>query len=227
MQKEYMVGQIKLECLMIYIESKKRKLENIIKKYPNAIILDITSKASEALVRLSPFYPYGDIPVPFSDGVFASSVEAVWQGLKVFEHEGIDVSVFSNSTMEGVKRTIRKHGNILGHQKGVNSNEILDYKTAKHQIYIPTYKWMLEHKCLNLIAQLRDLTQSNDVVLLDYNTCTDVDSTDRPLSHAFLAKAYVEKIYPYCDAISDILEIAQTDLRQYNLNKDTQLNLLF
>ena len=35
--------------------------------------------------KLSPFYPHGGIPVPFSEGVTATCVEAVWQGLKVFE----------------------------------------------------------------------------------------------------------------------------------------------
>ena len=48
-------------------------------------ILDLTSKAAEPWVRFSPFYPHGDIPVPFSAGRTAQSVEGIWQGLKVFE----------------------------------------------------------------------------------------------------------------------------------------------
>ena len=48
---------------MIIIESKRKKLENILKKYPGAIIADVTSQAKDGLVRLSPFYPHGDIPV--------------------------------------------------------------------------------------------------------------------------------------------------------------------
>jgi hypothetical protein len=202
---------------MISILSHKCKLENIQKKHPNVIILDITSKASKELVRLSPFYPYGDIPVPFSDGILASCVEAVWQGLKVFEDEGIDTSTFNNNTMDGIKRTTRKHGKIIGHQKGVNNVSILNYQTAKHLIYIPTYKWMIEHKCLDLIAGLRKLARNNDIVLLDYNTCIDVDNTKKPLSHAFLVKAYVEKIYPYEDAISEITEKDQIDLKNITL----------
>ena len=39
---------------------------------------------------MSPFYPHGDIPVPFSQGYTAACVEAVWQGLKVFEDEDVD-----------------------------------------------------------------------------------------------------------------------------------------
>ena len=66
---------------MIKIVSKRSKQENILKKYPNAIIADVTSQAKDGLVKLSPFYPHGGIPVPFSDGMTATCVEAVWQGL--------------------------------------------------------------------------------------------------------------------------------------------------
>ena len=53
---------------MIVIESKRRKRENILKEYPNVVIADVTSQATDGLVRLSPFYPHGGIPVPFSEG---------------------------------------------------------------------------------------------------------------------------------------------------------------
>ena len=93
---------------MIIIESKRKKLENILKKYPDALIVDVTSKATDGLVKLSPFYPHGDIPVPFSQGYTATCVEAVWQGLKVFEDEDVDVKLFHNDTMKDIKRTVRK-----------------------------------------------------------------------------------------------------------------------
>ena len=79
---------------MIIIESKRKKQENILKKYPGAVIVDVTSKATDGLVKLSQFYPYVDIPVPFSQGYTATCVEAVWQGLKVFEDEDVDVKLF-------------------------------------------------------------------------------------------------------------------------------------
>ena len=64
---------------MIIIESKRKKPETILKKYPDAILADVTSGAKDGLVKLSPFYPHGGIPVPFSDGYTASCVEAVWR----------------------------------------------------------------------------------------------------------------------------------------------------
>ena len=115
---------------MIIIESKRKKIENILKKYPDAVVADVTSQAKDGLVRLSPFYPHGDIPVPFSEGYTAACVEGVWQGLKVFEDEDIDISMFSNDTMKNIKRTVRKHGRVLGHRKGVHGTEILGYMVA-------------------------------------------------------------------------------------------------
>ena len=184
---------------MITIASKRQKTENILKKYPNAIIADVTSKAKDGLVKLSPFYPHGGIPVPFSDGITAMCVEAVWQGLKVFEGADVDVEMFKNDTMKNVKRTVRKYGKPLGHRKGVSGEELLGYIEARKQIYIPTYRWMLEHKTIEIIERLREASKTKTIVLLDYNTCCDVDDPKKPLSHAFLVKAYAEGLYPYDD----------------------------
>ena len=59
---------------MIIIESKRKKIENILKAYPDAIIADVTSNAKDGLVKLSPFYPHGGIPVPFSTNQLIHSV---------------------------------------------------------------------------------------------------------------------------------------------------------
>ena len=184
---------------MIKIESKRKKIENILKKYPNAIIADVTSQAKDGLVRLSPFYPHGGILVPFSEGYTSTCVEGIWQGLKVFENEDIDISMFLNDTMKGIKRTVRKHGRVLGHRKGVHGTEILGYVEAKHQIYIPAYRWMLEYRAMDIIERLRKASETKTIVLLDYNTCCNVDDETKPLSHAYLVKAYAEGLYPFDD----------------------------
>lgn len=49
---------------MIIIESKRKKPAMVLKKYPDAILADVTSNAKDSLVKLSPFYPHGGIPVP-------------------------------------------------------------------------------------------------------------------------------------------------------------------
>lgn len=182
---------------MIVVESHKKKHENILKKYPDAIIADVTSHAKDALVKLSPFYPHGGIPVPFSEGYTSMSVEAIWQGLKVFESCDIDISLFGNTTMANMKRTARKYGKPLGHRKGVNGTELLGYLEARREIYLPAYKWVLENKVSYIINRLRKASESKTIVLLDYATNCDFDDPSKPLSHAFLVKAYTEGLYPF------------------------------
>lgn len=184
---------------MIVIESKRRKRENILKKYPNAVIADVTSQATDGLVRLSPFYPHGGIPVPFSEGYTAMCVEAIWQGLKVFETADVDVNMFANDTMKNIKRTVRRFGKPLGHRKGVKGTELLGYIEARKQIYLPAYKWVLENKVANIIERLRKASKTKTIVLLDYTTNCDIDNPKTPLSHAFLIKAYAEGLYPFGD----------------------------
>jgi hypothetical protein len=145
------------------------------------------------MCKLSPFYPHGGIPVPFSEGVTSMSVEGIWQGLKVFEAYGIDKSSFRNDTMKDLKRTVRTLGRCLGHQKGVNSTELLGYIEARKQIYVPAYFWMLENKCAKVVETIAKLSKEKAVVLLDYDTNEDINDASKPLSHASLIKAYIEK----------------------------------
>ena len=190
---------------MIVIESKRKKPETIKKAHPNAILADVTCKSKYSELRkLSPFFPWGGIPVSYSPGITATCVEAVWQGLKVFESMDIDEKMFLNDTMRGLKRTTKKYGKVLGHRKGVHGEILLGYLEARKKIYIPTYKWMLEHKAYKTIQYIRHFCDENPdktIVLLDYQTNCDVDNLSKPLSHAFLIKAYVEGTYTYEDVI--------------------------
>lgn len=183
---------------MIYLVNKKSKIENVKRKYPNAYIMDLTSKARDPYVRFSPFYPHGNIPVPFSDGEFSYSVEGIWQGLKVFESEDIDLSKFQTTSMLGLKRTIRTKGKILGHRKGIVGKELLGYLEARMEIYLPTYKFILEHFMFEYIEKLREAHKVKDLVFLDYDTNNIIESS-KPLSHAFLVKSYLEGNYPNWD----------------------------
>ena len=177
---------------MIIIKNKKCKIENILKEYPNAVIFDVTSKGEYK--TLSRFYPHGEIPIPFSGSVTSQSVEGIWQGLKVFEHEGIDFSCFDNKTMKNLKRTVRTHGRCIGHQKGIGSKELLGYLTARRDIYVPSYNWMLENKCQKEIQYFKELLdEGKTIVFLDYDTNENIFDPSKPLSHASLIKSYLLK----------------------------------
>ena len=210
---------------MIIIESKRKKPETILKQYPDAILADVTSGAKDGLVKLSPFYPHGGIPVPFSEGYTATCVEAIWQGLKVFESCDVDVQMFQNDTMKNIKRTVRRFGKPLGHRKGVHGTELLGYIEARKQIYIPTYKWVLENKVAFIIDRLREASKTKTIVLLDYDTNADVENARKPLSHASLIKAYVEGIYPYGEEIVKDKKPVGKSKRKKNKKEDNNLQL--
>ncbi len=205
---------------MLIIESKRKKRENILKKYPDAIIADVTSHAEDDLIKLSPFYPHGGIPVPFSEGVTATCVEAVWQGLKVFESADVDMKMFKNESMKNIKRTVRKFGKPLGHRKGVNGTELLGYIEARKLIYIPTYRWVLEHKVQSIIERLREASQTKTIVLLDYNTNCDVDDPKKPLSHAFLMWVLEHKVQSIIERLREASQTKTIVLLDYNTNCD-------
>jgi len=179
----------------IIVESKRKNISLLLNKYENYVFLDLTSKSDEKWVKFSPFYPHGKIPIPFSIETFGETVEGIWQGLKVFKNYGIDIATFNIKNMKGIKRTARKYGEITGHQKGINSKEILNYLDAKKYIYIPTYKWVLENKLQEEIKELRKILVKNNLVFLDYNVNMELYNY-KPLSHAFLVKLYLENRYP-------------------------------
>lgn len=181
----------------IVVKSRRNSARTLEKNYPNALILDLTSKGIAPWVKFSPFYPIEGVPIPFSEGQAGASVEGIWQGLKVFETEGIDIQKFGIKTMKGLKRTVRKFGQVLGHQKGLDTTELLPYIEARKQIYAPMYLWALENKLQQEVQQLKQLSQEYDtIVLLDYETNGDINDPSKPLSHAFLVKHYLDDNFP-------------------------------
>ncbi|WP_354644206.1 DUF6939 family protein [Kitasatospora camelliae] len=179
----------------IHIASRRRSAASLAAAYPGAQILDVTSRGPEPWVRLSPFYPHGGIPVPFSEGVVGRSVEGIWQALKVFPEAGVDRTKLEVTAMKGLKRTVRRFGPVQGHRAGLDGERLLPYETARRLVYLPSYRWVLEHRVADLVERLRT-AGDGDVVLLDYTTNGDVADPSSPLSHAALVKLFVEGRWP-------------------------------
>ena len=188
----------------IVVETKQQSLENLQEKYPDAIIADVTIEAKSCLRRLSPLYPHGGIPIPNSGYETASCVEAIWQGLKVFENKDIDTGLFRKEDPKEVIRSSQEYGNLLGHRFGTNGLEILNYADAQRRILIPTYRWVLDYKVQDIIIRLRKVSETKTIVLLDYNTNCDSHNHKKPRSYAYLVKAYSEGLFPYEDAFETI-----------------------
>jgi hypothetical protein len=185
-------GVVRLE-----VQSRRASQATIRKQYGDAPLLDLTSRGPEPWLRFSPFYPHGDIPVPYSPGIFSMSVEGIWQGLKVFERADVDPAKFRITSISGIKRSSRSFGKVLGHREGVHGERLLPYLAARRAIYLPAYRWILDHCLGNELVELRRLAETQGaIILLDYETNCDVDDASHPLSHAGLVKLYLEGRWP-------------------------------
>ncbi len=180
----------------LVVRSRRTNLEKLRGQADESIVVDVTSRGPEPWVRFSPFYPHGGIPIPFLSGRTGLSVEGIWQGLKVFEHAGVDPEKWRIETMRGIKRSARRYGRVLGHRAGLDDERLLAYREARYAIYLPCYRWVLENPLADLVEELRRLGDERAVILLDYETNEDVDDLTRPLSHAGLIKRNLEGTWP-------------------------------
>ncbi|MFW6691316.1 DUF6939 family protein [Streptomyces sp. MAR4 CNX-425] len=177
----------------IRVASRRRTAASLAAAFPGAEFVDVTSRTAEPWVRLSPFYPHGGIPVPYDAGVTSESVEGIWQALKVFQDVDVDPARLGITAMKGLKRTVRRYGPVRGHRTGLHGDRLLPYESARRRIYLPAYRWVLEHRVADLVERIRD---KSDVVLLDYTTNGDVADPTSPLSHAALIQRYAEGRWP-------------------------------
>jgi hypothetical protein len=182
--------------MRIAVASRHTSRTKLEAKHPGAALVDLTSRAPEPWVRFSPFYPHGGIPVPLSSGMVGASVEGIWQGLKVFATADVDRSRLEVTSMRGLKRTVRKFGRCLGHRAGFGGDELLGYLAARRAIYLPAYAYVLRERLGDELAQLRTLAEAGPLVLLDYETNTDVEDIRKPLSHAGLVRAWLLDAWP-------------------------------
>ena len=189
----------------IFIAHRKRQAKSLLEEFGAVPVFDVTFAGQDPLFStLSPMYPHGDLPVPFTEGqLSANSLEAIWQGLKVFEHEGarLDQAFLSKSGCKNIKRPASKQrGRILGHQQGNQANKpLLSIIEARAQIYAPTYLWQLEHHCHEALAALRQALEHSDIVLLEAGTASDIRDIFTPMPHSQLLRLYLLDQYPDCD----------------------------
>lgn len=170
--------------LALHVASRRRERASILVERPGALLLDVTARGPEPWVRFSPSFPHGGIPVPLSPGYVAASVAGIWEGLKVFGREDVDPSRFTVTAMRGVRRVAGARGPLAGHRAGVDGDRLLTPRDARHWLFVPAYRWVVEKRLAAELAQLRRLAASRPVVLLDDVTNGDVDDVSRPLSHA-------------------------------------------
>ena len=108
----------------------------------------------------------------------------------MFASEEEDFAKLEITAMKGIKRTVRRLGPPRGHRL---NGRLLGYEEARRLLYLPTYRWMLDNRTPDLIAELRELSGNRTVVLLDYTTNGDVADLSTPLSHAALIAQRIQE----------------------------------
>ena len=126
----------------IFIANRRRQPKSLQEEFGDIPVFDVTFAGGDPLFStLSPMYPHGDLPVPYSERTLtANSLEAIWQGLKVFEHEGarLDAASLGKSGDKNIKRpSTAKRGRVLGHQQGLYTDRpllsLIEAETIKAQ----------------------------------------------------------------------------------------------
>ena len=85
---------------------------------------------------------------------------------------------------------------MRGHRAGIGGKGLLGYITARYEIYLPLYRWVLENRLTAELAEMQRLSEQGEVVLLDYTLNGYVDDPSSPLSHAQLIRCYLETDWP-------------------------------
>ncbi|WP_187368191.1 DUF6939 family protein [Nonomuraea terrae] len=68
-----------MSAVRIHLAGRRRSAASLAREFPGAVVIDVTSRAEQPWVRLSPFYPHGDIPVPGGPGLTGQSLEGICQ----------------------------------------------------------------------------------------------------------------------------------------------------
>lgn len=188
----------------IFIANRRRQPKSLQEEFGDIPVFDVTFAGGDPLLStLSPMYPHGDLPVPYSERTLtANSLEAIWQGLKVFEHEGarLDAVALSKSGDKNIKRpSTAKRGRVLGHQQGLYTDRpLLSLIDARSFIYAPLYRWQLQYHCKDALAHLNKALAQSDIVLLEAGNESDICDVFVPMVHSALLRLFLLGQYPEC-----------------------------
>lgn len=171
------------------------------KNYPSTnLIVDFSKIKSTPFNQLSTYFPWGDIPVPYSPGSMGMSLHSIWEGLKVFELCDVDTK-FIKKNIRAI-RSQNECGKLLGFRRGIDGHCIFEEIEARKRIYIKIYKWILENKAYKIILGLRQFSTNGNLFFIDRCTNCNLEDLSSPISTAFLVKSYIEGTDPYQEIIT-------------------------
>ena len=182
-------------------------------------IYDISSK-STTFSMISPFSKSNiTIPVPGNQNKRSTSVEGIWQGLKIIEGK-IDESLF-RSEEKIVKRKVEDYSET----KFKYGNEEIGSITARKRINIPAYKYYIDNVLPKDYLEnfLRISKAGVNQVFYDVDANDDISDATKPLSHASVLVKFLDEKLSYMRNQKEIMLncIDKYTYRQYQTVVDT------
>ena len=183
----------------IIAADRRRSRISLIEEFGEVMFFDVTIEGDNpVLSRLDPRYPHGDLVVPFTDEKLkAASLEAIVSAFRVCEHEGADLTWLQKSGKEAYRRKPKELGALLGYQRGSFTDKpLLSEIEFRKLVYVPLYKWQLEHHCQEALSILRDAHEKSDIVLLAGGCDRDICDVLSSISYPTLIAQYLLGTYP-------------------------------
>eukprot|EP01095_Lingulamoeba_sp_RSL-Kostka_P012761 TRINITY_DN5100_c0_g1_i1.p1 TRINITY_DN5100_c0_g1~~TRINITY_DN5100_c0_g1_i1.p1 ORF type:complete len:357 (-),score=117.82 TRINITY_DN5100_c0_g1_i1:162-1232(-) len=191
----------------IIIEYKRKNHESIKRIYGNYLMTyDITKGSTSTFSYLSPSYPHKKILIPGTNNKYASSVEGLYEGLKIFENDGIKIKCLINRKSQITKRyETEETGKFIGWRLGIDADEdceiITEEVLARYHLYVKPYLNILKNdpqaqEEINNIKESMKRFPSFKFVLLINNKDFTYDWKDcsAPINHASIIRDYIKGI---------------------------------
>lgn len=170
------------------------KFEFITRPNIGDVIAYDVSSYSKDFSALSPFNNLYNIPHPCNKTLMCASVECIWQGSKVFSTDNPRPDYF---VLFGKKSFMKNKGKKpIGTWTG-GTSVCSDVGEARRTVYIPAYRWTLEHRLKHYVDKLLRIAKENrykTIYLYDVNWNDDVDNP-APYSHAAILVDYLNEKY--------------------------------
>jgi len=191
----------------IVLASRKTPLDDLKNRLGSVEVIDVSPRGH--YWALHPAAPIGDIPVPNSDKLFASSVLGLYRGLRKFENMGISVETLRNENMKILRNPNKATGPIVGYQNGIGSGvELLTELEARFQLFIEPYRKMLDRpKQKEIVDELRSKLKKDptlSLVFVDTSTPNgDWRDVEQEISHCALLRDLMNNKWPSWDDVEE------------------------
>jgi hypothetical protein len=163
---------------------------------PDALLVDTYKGAPPSMVRFAMMNPFhflsgSGIPVPGQPGVVASSIESIWQGLKIVD--GVtDFAMFSEPPHKRPPDDERGDDFPYASSQFLLGGTAVDLVAARLLIYLPAYLYLLDRIVPNGVIEevIGALSHGRTALFFDWDENFDIRDPRSSFSHSAILAAW-------------------------------------